>query len=627
MKELYNQLFSDGRYTKSFEEFQKQFNSQENAKLLFQNLSNDGLYTKEYADFQNQFSLGKAIPSVPGVAVEEIVAPENNTELQSGDGFLGSIIQGAKAGNLTAKAADETLAIFSKLGEAEKYEYDDFVNAVNKYNQAGYIKEFENWSSSYDSYIEKGNNPVMSTILSIKDEGIDGFSGVLVKSLTSLLSKESATAGLSAGYAGFKLAPGKRGLTVGISSAMAGMNAMSETMVTFAGSIQEELAERGLEFTGDNVRILMQDEKAAASIRNKSLARGVTIGAIEGVFTALGGKAFTTTARAVKGATNSPVAGKIVGSLATGVTEMVGGGVGEAAGLTIEGKPLDAKEIIVESVAGIGGAPVSIATQAPGLMKNTEYIINGSKVDYNRAKDIIDTADVEALAGMRIQIKNDNDFKQYAHNRQQEEIIKSQIDTRITNEQDRSDVFELEKELKKLQGKESETSKIRAKEIKKQIANISAKYRRSKIQTEESANLEQQKLNVQDKVAQRIKDELADPEGEISQTVSFAETAAEQIGLQEPTIVNNTKDFLNALKADNVKLDSEQLSQVNQNKVGGAVFNGKIYINKEVAAKTGQINVGAHEILHPITNARIKNQPQFVEEFKQKLTKNQRNQM
>jgi len=245
---------------------------------------------------------------------------------------------------------------------------------------------------------------------------------------------------------------------------MAGANAMSETMITFASNIQEELAKKNLEFTGANVQALMQDEESASSIRNKSLARGLTIGAIEGVFTTLGGKAFSSTALAVKGVTGSKKIGGLVGSGATGATEMIGGSLGEAAGLTVEGKPLDAKEIIVEGIAGIGGAPVSIAAKVPGLLKNTEYIINGSKVNYNLAKEIVDGADATALAGMKIQVKNDGEFKNYAQTRQQDEVLKSQIDTRITGAQDRADVFELEKELKQFQNKDTETAKIRAKE-------------------------------------------------------------------------------------------------------------------------------------------------------------------
>lgn len=628
-------LFQQDGYTGTLDEYKELIGKdQEALDYSFDLFSNDG-----YSGNKNQFSAlvmpGKTEPIAPGVAVEETAAPvikTENTESELERGFLGfneiarSVREGSKSGLSRAAAAGETLTIFSKLGDAEKYEYDDFVNVVNKYNEESNIAEFEKWSNSYDQYKEAGNNAIMSTLLATKDEGIAGFSGVLVQSLAGLLSPESIGAAGTLGAAGAgvgSVIPGVGTAIVGVGSGMAGANAMSETMITFASNIQEELTKKNLEFTGANVQALMQDEEAASNIRNKSLARGLTIGAIEGVFTALGGKAFSSTARAVKGATGSAKISKLAGAGSAGATEMVGGSLGEAAGLTVEGKPLDAKEIIVEGIAGIGGAPVSIATKAPGLLKNTEYIINGSKVNYNLAKEIVDGADATALAGMKIQVKNDNEFKSYAQTRQQDEVLKSQIDTRITDAQDRADVFELEKELKQFQNKDTETAKIRAKEIKQEIADISSKYKRVGRRTAESKALETQKLDIQDKVAQRVKEQLLDPKNKIGKTVAFAQTAGKQLGLQDPIIVNNAVEFEQALAKDNVNVSEADLSKIKSGIAGAAEINGKIYINKEAAAKTKQINAGAHEILHTIVNAKIQNQPEFVEQFKQTLTKKQ----
>jgi hypothetical protein len=585
---------------------------------------------------------GKIDPTSQGALVEETAAPEPaSTESESDAGFLerqfNATIQGWKSGRLRADATDEILSVAYNLGESTDEDYDEFVAAVNKYQTAEGIESFEQWDSAYDKHKAEGNNAIMSTILATKDAGISGFTGIIVQSLAGLTSKESMAAagvmgatgagtGAAAGLAGGIFAPvtvTAGTITGGISGGMMGANAMSESMITFASGIQDELAKRNMEFTGDNVKKLMQDTEAATKIRNTALKRGVTIGMIEGVFTALGGKAFSSTARAVKGATKSKKIGDLAGSGAAGTTEAVGGSLGEAAGLTVEGKPLDAKEIIVEGIAGIGGAPVSIATKAPGLLKQTKYTINGDKVNFSQAKEIIDTATADELAGMKIQIQNDSEFKSYAETRQQDEVLKTQIDTRITEDQDRADVFELEKELLQFQNKNSESAKLRVKEIKQEIADISAKYKRVGRRTAESKALETQKLSIQDKVVQRVKEQLLDPKNKIGKTVAFAQTAGKQLGLQEPTIADNTKQFLDALKKDNVALDESSLSKVQAGLVGGAAFNGKIYINKEVAAKTKQINVGAHEVLHPIVNARIQNQPEFVEQFKQTLTKRQ----
>ena len=165
----------------------------------------------------------------------------------------------------------------------------------------------------------------------------------------------------------------------------------------------------------------------------------------------------------------------------------------------------------------------------------------------------------------------------------------------------------------------------RKKEINNEIDAIQQSFIKAGRPTKEASQAKTQISQEQFDLVEAIKQRTID--AVVGKTVGFAQTAGKQLGLQEPTIADNTKQFLAALKKDNVALDESSLSKVQAGLVGGAAFNGKIYINKEVAAKTKQINVGAHEVLHPIINARIQNQPEFVEQFKQTLTKRQLNTM
>ena len=59
MENLYNQLKADGKYNKSFEEFQTQFNTPNGALKLHNQMLANGDYTKSFEEFQNQFGLGK----------------------------------------------------------------------------------------------------------------------------------------------------------------------------------------------------------------------------------------------------------------------------------------------------------------------------------------------------------------------------------------------------------------------------------------------------------------------------------------------------------------------------------------------------------------------------------------
>ena len=55
MEKLYNELFKQGKYTKSFEEFKSQFGSEDGQKKLHGALSESGDYTKSLGDFSTQF--------------------------------------------------------------------------------------------------------------------------------------------------------------------------------------------------------------------------------------------------------------------------------------------------------------------------------------------------------------------------------------------------------------------------------------------------------------------------------------------------------------------------------------------------------------------------------------------
>ena len=55
---LFNKLQEDGKYSKSFEDFEAQFGNDEGAARLHAKLTEDGVYTKSFDDFKTQFDVG-----------------------------------------------------------------------------------------------------------------------------------------------------------------------------------------------------------------------------------------------------------------------------------------------------------------------------------------------------------------------------------------------------------------------------------------------------------------------------------------------------------------------------------------------------------------------------------------
>ena len=55
LRKLYDELYKSKLYTKSFEDFVKQFSDSTKQKKLYNSLNKDKLYTKSFIEFQDQF--------------------------------------------------------------------------------------------------------------------------------------------------------------------------------------------------------------------------------------------------------------------------------------------------------------------------------------------------------------------------------------------------------------------------------------------------------------------------------------------------------------------------------------------------------------------------------------------
>ena len=80
---LYNYLSEQGHYTKSYEDFQKQFANESSQKSLYDFMFKSGDYTKSIGDFYNQFFAKKV--KVEKEKVEKQVVNQEQLEVDIGD--------------------------------------------------------------------------------------------------------------------------------------------------------------------------------------------------------------------------------------------------------------------------------------------------------------------------------------------------------------------------------------------------------------------------------------------------------------------------------------------------------------------------------------------------------------
>jgi len=112
----------------------------------------------------------------------------------------------------------------------------------------------------------------------------------------------------------------------------------------------------------------------------------------------------------------------------------------------------------------------------------------------------------------------------------------------------------------------------------------------------------------------------------LGENIAFAQKEAAKRGL-EVEVYETTAETEQALEATNVKEEGKQEFRDSKNNIAGFAVGRKIFINKEVARNTGAINVGSHELLHPILKVMVGDtqaQSKIVKQFRKSMTSTQR---
>ena len=683
-------LFRQDGYTGTIDEYKDLIATNQKAMDHSFNLFSTDGYNGSKDDFSALIMPGKESPIAPGAAVEVDVAPqpsdtestldqdflesqkrnirlfEEGRDLSMGildspfkgkdngkyvgeSGWIDSIMQGVKQGQLTNESYDETLRIFYKPGDATIEDAEAYMQAMQDIQNGVGIEAMNLWNNAYDTYIEEGDSEMVAGLKAIKDHGWKAFSGVLASSVTNMASVEALASGAIGAAGGAALGAGT-GATIGSAvpgagtaagafvgmkyglgyGAIFGNTGFVGTMANFQENLSEYFEENNLEFTTENLYDLLQSEEEIIKLRNKSLKGGMTMAAIETLFAGLGAGLGGKVYKGVKGATKGIGAGTstFLASTSKGgtvlLTEGTGGAGGQAGSDIVQGKTPMTKDLIVEfTVGGVTGTPTTLGLSAIKGLKASgkgNYILNKQNVSYNVAKKTVDEADAETLAGMDLKITKDKEFQSYYEQRYNDEILKTQIDTRVTDPQDRADLFDLEKELQSFKNLNTESAKIRASEIKQEISEISNKYKRVGRRTAESSALENEKNRIQDLI-----NETDVFDREFNRNLMAVQKAANQKGFSDIEVFENTQDYINKI-AETFSVTPQKAKSIAGGTDGVFLGQGRIFIDRNRAKETGAVSVASHEFLHPVLNAMVggvEAQANIVNDFKNIITKKQ----
>jgi hypothetical protein len=515
--------------------------------------------------------------------------------------FFGDLYRAGVQGSAAGSSVDEAFDVYKRGDDISDEDLQKFIDANERMENAGTSDEMLEYQKLYD---EAGGGLWGFLSANAQTRGAV-LPQIIVSSVanmaTSAFDSEEVfgTAAASAGVgatAGTAILPGAGTLTGAGAGFVGGLVGAMETGLTLSELLKEELD--GADFNKENVRKILEDSDAFDRIKSRAVGRGLAIGAVEaatlglsrGVATKLGKTAMTTTKK---------------GAVIAGV-EAVGGSTGEVAGRLAADQEMDTSDILFEGVAELKGV-INVAD----ILAKKSYKVNGKKSTRKEILKFVTNPNTRAedIAAADIDVQGDVEFKNFIENKQADIYLESTIPSIVTDSKDREALFELEKERNKYKDNKSKTAQNLVTEINTEIKEITDKYKGRGRRT--TAQVNQAK---QDEAVQKASEERT-----VAKTIRFAETQGGKIGLNT-VVLDDSISFENELKKDGIKLSKEDKKQIDL--IGGYIEGNKIYINKSAAAKTGQINVGGHELLHGIlANAKIDNLNSLVEDFKTQLDK------
>jgi len=403
--------------------------------------------------------------------------------------LFGDMYRAGAAGQAQGGSVDESLELLGKSRVGAKItseDIEDFLAAQERMQQQGESDEMKSFNQIYQA----NGGGVMGWL-----KGVWANPTVVpqlfVSSMSAMLTPATlagGAAGAAAG-AGVAAAGGSIGGPVGsflgavgggTTGFFIGASTTLETGLTFAELLQKEVQERGYDLDEEGIRKVLESKSAMSSIRNKSAARGVTIGAIDALASKVGIKvgARTLGKKAYGLGTKLKATGKVA------AIEAVGGSVGEVGGRLAAGQEMDTAEILFEGVAGTATLPVTLGLAA---YRRPKYYINKSqyddsakelaRVDQDQMMDAVYNSTDAEFSKMELTAVNNpqldaaiKERKTKIHSRQaaQREILQAKPDIQKSQ---LDKLTPLQEELNRLDGNKSQVAKKRRAEI---IAEMNA---------------------------------------------------------------------------------------------------------------------------------------------------------
>jgi hypothetical protein len=331
-----------------------------------------------------------------------------------------------------------------------------------------------------------------------------------------------------------------------------------------------------------------QDDEKYLKFRNKAIAKGLTIAAVDNIG---GGIVQNSVFKTAKTGRKALAFGKGV------VGESVVSGGGEALSQVVIGEKINAADVGLEILGQGGQAVVDIGTAlSPGKYTINKGRPNEETVTFDKIEQILESATPEEIADMNIEIKNNNALNARVKQQEYKGKLLSTIDSRVVDQEAREEIFQKESELLRKQG-ELKKKQERAESI-------------GKDKTKVDPALQEEIKNLENDILQMTEGYTA-LEG--TEMVEEAEARSKRIG---DKIFKGKLDFAKKHSSIyNLEYTEMTRDQVLKEFGEDAAKNssgfvdsktGRLIINLDVAKSVGDITVGNHELLHGVLRKALK---------------------
>jgi hypothetical protein len=404
-------FFTEQGYNGSIEEFVKLINTDTDALDLSYTLFTEEGYAGSFDDFSGLMGVKKKeeteintdSKSEIGISQPNTLSrnqrlnvgagPEKDTAIERAFGknevtdFFGDLYRAWKTGAGQGATVDDALKVFASGSNVSEENLQDYIDAVQNMDSFSPSEEMQDFSRIYEAE-GKGIKGFLKGIYKNPTAAIQ----VALSSLRAMINPGSVAAGAAGagtgaaiGSAGLALAPITSTVGAG-AGAIFGMTGALETGLSFTEFLREELNKKGLDFTDDNIRTILEDDEAMGNITRRSLARGATISSISALTGGLAAGVGANIGKNVAMKLGTTAGRAAAGAAGIGV-QAIGGGTGEALGRAAAGQEMDVAEIGFEAIGEV--ASPSIIGTIRGMAKVPKYEVNEEKVTEETVIDII----------------------------------------------------------------------------------------------------------------------------------------------------------------------------------------------------------------------------------------------